>query len=473
DPPKGWMTSRRRALLPVKVRCDAHVPESGQESGTLAGSLVAGGQCFVGIEVENGGGREVDRVVVKLVRRLKTFAVGADGVSAAAPLAVEDGAEQDVGTVTEVPLQPVHFSRRVVMEKVYAADFRPQKRPGLILTAARAAKGWVEEKKSVAGQAEGVWAGVRPGETRKAVLDLVIPVSYLLHLFVFKIVLTAGVRSVRFGLTVDVSFVLQVTVTPRRSKPIVVELPVTILHPASHLLALPRVESLPFKAVSTLRASVFFNENRKVSGAREKAGVTNEEDEVDVKEIVEDVKLAQGRNEILDDEAVTGNSDENEPDFEEEERTRLERDRTITRPSANFTEPLQRRSSLTRTLSKPTSAPLVREHLSASLGHPGSRGPTVTITSVPSLTFDSTPNLLKVRDSSVSSPSARDSNVTLSDPPPSVVIDRSFPLKRGQAPPPPPPQPPFVLGGAAGKVQPPFVFGVPPPPPQPPVMHEG
>ncbi|KAJ3131140.1 hypothetical protein HK101_004794 [Irineochytrium annulatum] len=382
--------------------------------------------------------------------------MGVDGVPAAAPSAVEDGAEQDVGAVTEVPLQPVHFSRRVVMEKVYTADFRPQKRPGLILAAARAAKGWVEEEKSVAGQAEGVWAGVRPGETRKAVLDL------------------ADVRSVRFGLTVDVSFVLQLTVTPRRSKPIVVELPVTILHPASHLLTLPRVESLPFKAVSTLRASVFFNESTKVSGAREKAGVRNEEEEeVDVKEIVEDVKLAQERNELLDDEAVIGEFEGNGPDVEEEERTRLERDRTITRPSANFTEPLQRRSSLTRTLSKPTSAPVVRDHLSASLGHPVSRGPTVTITSAPSIAFDPTPTPLKVRDSSVSSPSARDSNVTLSDPPPSVVIDRSFPLKRGQAPPPPPPQPPFVLGGAAGKVQLPFAFGVPPPPPQPPLIHEG
>ncbi|KAJ3413807.1 hypothetical protein HDV05_007558 [Chytridiales sp. JEL 0842] len=210
----GWWEKRKGE---VKLGVEVHVPDAGQEDGCLAGAVVAGGGVFVGVEVGNWSKRKITAAQISLIRRLKTFTTPT---------------KTSMSTQDPSALQPVTFSRLVVSESTYTL---PKSKPTskTIFNPNLCAETWAEENVFLKSGSRfpqstirGSWGGVKPGEKRNVVLEVGIPIHC---------------RSVRFGLTVDVSYILQVSVTPKGSSPITVEIPVTILHPTSLLMSLPPV----------------------------------------------------------------------------------------------------------------------------------------------------------------------------------------------------------------------------------------
>ncbi|KAI8846735.1 hypothetical protein BC829DRAFT_256345 [Chytridium lagenaria] len=213
----GWMRSSRGE---VTLRAECHVPDAGQESGTVAGSWVAGGIAFVTVNIQNASKRKIRSIKLALVRRLKTF------VRAEAPTQTSSSLDSVDDTTSDAPvLSPVHFSRRIVAEKEFLSG--RSERSSAVSVYAKPSGSWTED---VGGSNivkwNGWWHGIKPSEKRRMMLDIFVPIH---------------TRSIRFGITVDVSYVLQVSATPRGCPPVVVEIPVTVLHPASLLTSLPRL----------------------------------------------------------------------------------------------------------------------------------------------------------------------------------------------------------------------------------------
>ncbi|TPX30417.1 hypothetical protein SmJEL517_g06017 [Synchytrium microbalum] len=187
----------------VTLQAEVHVPEDGMDDAVSGKCWAAGSVGFVGIEVANDSPKPIKNLYVSLIRRLKTFAVTEDG-----------------------QLSPVSFSRTNVYEKVFRAMPSKGKQDGNIRVPA---EGWAEDDSStsVLGSAvpkNFVWDGVDSGDTRRFVVDMEIPLS---------------IRSIRFGMLVDVSFCLQVAIHPTYGPKMSVEVPVLILHPASLYPSLP------------------------------------------------------------------------------------------------------------------------------------------------------------------------------------------------------------------------------------------
>ncbi|KAJ3008990.1 hypothetical protein HKX48_008222 [Thoreauomyces humboldtii] len=170
---------------------------------------ISGAPGLVHLSIENRSERTVKGLSISLVRRTKTFARSASTTTTGATLATGRGA----GTA----LLPVTFARCVVGRRVW----RREKRDGV---------------EGLGGGENGVangwsWKGVSKGEKRALVVDIDVP-----HHAAFFKVLT---RSIRFGMLLDVSYVVQVSIKPNGSPAIQVEIPVTIFHPASLFHSLP------------------------------------------------------------------------------------------------------------------------------------------------------------------------------------------------------------------------------------------
>ncbi|KAJ3100732.1 hypothetical protein HDU97_001959 [Phlyctochytrium planicorne] len=216
----GWFASSRGE---VSLRAECHVPDAGQESGIVAGSWVAGGIGFVNVDIKNSSKRRIQSIKLSLIRRLKTFTK-----TAPTPLTA----------LGESPLlNPIHFSRQVVMEKHFVYG-NPERSSALSIHSRPNIPSsqllWTQRDLIVDRNAmicKDWWHGVAPGEGRRMLLDFCVPIQ---------------ARSIRFAFTVDVSYVIQVSAIPRGCPPINVEIPVTILHPASLLTSLPRL--LPYAA---------------------------------------------------------------------------------------------------------------------------------------------------------------------------------------------------------------------------------
>ncbi|KAJ3211045.1 hypothetical protein HDU67_004807 [Dinochytrium kinnereticum] len=218
----GWMASTRGE---VTLRAECHVPDAGQESGIVAGSWVAGGVAFVTVDVQNMSKRKIRSIKLALVRRLKTF---------------KRTSQTPLTHLGETPLlNPLHFSRHIVMEKEFLSG-KPDRSSTLAIYSKPTAP-WMNDVEQDVVRCKDWWHGIKPGEKRRMLLDMSIPIH---------------TRSVRFGITVDVSYVLQVSATPRGCSPIQVEIPVTILHPVSLLTSLPRIIAPVAKESHTVTTAI-------------------------------------------------------------------------------------------------------------------------------------------------------------------------------------------------------------------------
>ncbi|KAJ3076366.1 hypothetical protein HK102_005432, partial [Quaeritorhiza haematococci] len=206
------------------------------------GVWVAGGIGFVNVNIQNGSYKKISKLDITLIRRLKTFSVSTQG-------------------------NPIHcsFSRMPIAKRSFIARQYPGKSGRSVQVTSKGGLGGggggfdtvsmmmpcgggaaagmgmglggVESEGGGFGlfgggasrfgwgmksKAAAWWAGVPAGETRKLTIDLMVP---------------PHARSVRFGKLIEVSYVVQIAVTPSGNKPIEVEIPVTILHPISTLFS--------------------------------------------------------------------------------------------------------------------------------------------------------------------------------------------------------------------------------------------
>ncbi|KAI9007195.1 hypothetical protein BC832DRAFT_554477 [Gaertneriomyces semiglobifer] len=207
---------RLKAWLRVPQAEDLTNPLEGTATmrSSLVGHWVAGSVGYVNVEVENGSERKVNDLALSLVRRLKTFSP--DAIMPADLVA----ANAHPGSTPS--LLPMSFSRQIVATRNFQRVKQPRN-SGHAITRARVS--WAEDETLKAQrQPHGTWSGVKPNEFKNIVLDVDIPVH---------------ARTIRFGSLVDVSYVLLVSATPKGSAPIQVEIPITILHPASLYSELP------------------------------------------------------------------------------------------------------------------------------------------------------------------------------------------------------------------------------------------
>ncbi|TPX45360.1 hypothetical protein SeLEV6574_g03905 [Synchytrium endobioticum] len=184
----------------VSIQAEVHIAEAGMNDAVSGKGWVAGGLGFVGVEVSNDSPKPIKKLYISLIRRLKTFSVTGDG-----------------------QLSPVSFSRATVYKKVYESGSSRNQQ------IRNPAKGYAEDDKRtrVPGFAVAknfVWDGVDSGDSRKFVVDIEVPLS---------------IRTVRFGMLLDVSFVVQVAVQLPHGDRMSVEIPVTILHPSALYPSLP------------------------------------------------------------------------------------------------------------------------------------------------------------------------------------------------------------------------------------------
>ncbi|KAJ1551535.1 hypothetical protein HK096_008955 [Nowakowskiella sp. JEL0078] len=233
----GWPWVRKE-IQDVKVDAEIHVPETGQDFGSVTGAWISGSIGLIGVNVFNSSNKKVRALKINLVRRLKTFS---RSLKSSLALSKPQIGETD-------SLLPVSFSRTIVASKVFFADDAPKKSGQVIL---RAAEGWAEDDffESTSVTSNGTasisnlekdvnavatksgtawWNGVNSNEKRKIMVDLHIPI---------------WARSIRFGLLIDVSFVVQVILLVQNGPTIELEIPVTILHPLSLYKSLPQLES--------------------------------------------------------------------------------------------------------------------------------------------------------------------------------------------------------------------------------------
>ncbi|KAJ3182103.1 hypothetical protein HDU87_000450 [Geranomyces variabilis] len=196
----------------VRLRATAQVP-----GGDL--TWVAGAPGLVSIEVENGSRRSVDTLTLCLIRRVKTFAQSSTSATAPATSHVPASSSTTLHD-TSTLLLPLTFSRNVVAKRVWRRhDPSGTNSVAEALAAADDA---------LAPGPLAKWRGVVKGEKRALLVHIDVPIS---------------ARSIRFATLLDVSYVIQISVRPRRSRPIQVEIPVTILHPASLYVNLPSINA--------------------------------------------------------------------------------------------------------------------------------------------------------------------------------------------------------------------------------------
>ncbi|KAI9205176.1 uncharacterized protein BJ171DRAFT_617151 [Polychytrium aggregatum] len=203
----------------VQLKAELHVPQPSETYEHLSlGTWVAGGIGFVGVEIKNFSPQKVKELKVALIRRLKTFSQSAPGAKA------DKG--DDVADEREASLLPVSFSRQLVVERSFKAMRQTSSSGALVSRLKYAAEGWAEDGEDVPPK-WGWWNGVEPNDSRKVIVDICVPFN---------------VRTIRYGMLIDVSYVVQVVVLLNGGKKLSVDIPVTVLHPASLYSNLPSTQ---------------------------------------------------------------------------------------------------------------------------------------------------------------------------------------------------------------------------------------
>ncbi|KAJ3014455.1 UNVERIFIED_CONTAM: hypothetical protein HDU68_000279 [Siphonaria sp. JEL0065] len=201
----GWLKSRIGDIS-VKARCHVREFEEEGNSCVLSGVWIAGGVGHVFIEINNESKRKVKTLKAELIRRLKTFSRANSEWSA---------------------LIPLHFSKAVVAEKTFIA-IKTNTNSGVAINCP--SPQWAEqvEKKNSLFLKQN-WSGVKGGEALSFMTEIDIP---------------PHIRTIQHSLLLEVSYAIQVSIIPKGSPEIKVEIPITILHPLSVLEATPTVSRL-------------------------------------------------------------------------------------------------------------------------------------------------------------------------------------------------------------------------------------
>ncbi|KAJ3153351.1 hypothetical protein HDU86_005309 [Geranomyces michiganensis] len=198
----------------VRLRATAQVPGGD-------GAWLAGLPGMVSVEVENGSRRSVDVLTLSLIRRIKTFAQSSSSSSFTAALNASQSPASSSTTLhdTSSLLLPLSFSRNIAAKRVW-------RRSDMSTGSNSIADAVAGSDDTAATGPVAKWRGVVKGEKRALVVHIDVPIS---------------ARSIRFASLLDVSYVIQVSIKPRRSRALEVEIPVTILHPASLYVNLPSI----------------------------------------------------------------------------------------------------------------------------------------------------------------------------------------------------------------------------------------
>ncbi|KAJ3331097.1 hypothetical protein HDU76_004094 [Blyttiomyces sp. JEL0837] len=217
----GWLPSRKGE---VKVHAECHVQGSMHDHAD-SDIWIAGTVGYVAIEIFNASRRSVKTIRLSLIRRLKTFSTitPPDEINVHSNHRLENSTSTT--TFQDPTLTPIHFSRLTVSERVYKATSRSKYTSLAVMNASKAGDGWTEEDGLIRCSKENMWwSGVRPGERRRLMTEIYVP---------------SNARTIRNGVSIEVSYIVQVSVVPDRSTPITIEIPITILHSASLMMNQP------------------------------------------------------------------------------------------------------------------------------------------------------------------------------------------------------------------------------------------
>ncbi|KAI9340001.1 hypothetical protein BDR26DRAFT_373122 [Obelidium mucronatum] len=247
----GWLRSR---VGDVSLKARLHVREfedlvsssgDGNASSEPVGVWIAGGVGHIFIEVSNESRRKVRTLKLELIRRLKTFSRANSDVSA---------------------LIPVHFSKAIVAGKTFHAT-KPKANSGTTIN--KPAPQWaevIEKKNSLFVNQE--WSGVKGGESLSLMAEMDIP---------------PHIRSIQHSLLVEASYAIQVSITPKNSPEISVEIPVTLLHPMSVLESTPAISRLSrYKTVTSAVGAAEVKAESTVVAEPEQWTVHDIEEEADI-----------------------------------------------------------------------------------------------------------------------------------------------------------------------------------------------
>ncbi|KAI8801897.1 hypothetical protein BJ742DRAFT_835334 [Cladochytrium replicatum] len=211
----GWMMKKGELRVDAEILMPRHAsdlcwtgmaPDDLECTANSGCVWVSGSMGFVGVTVRNDSKKKLKQLNVTLYRRLKTFSRSS----------------------TNQSLVLLNFSRVEVSERVLQADSSPSK-PAAAL-AKYPGDGFAEEdfmegdSSQYPGAKLAWWSGVLPGEEKSLVVDLVVP---------------TWARTVSNGLLIDVSYVVQVAAVAGGGARAEVEIPVSVLHPASLYKNLP------------------------------------------------------------------------------------------------------------------------------------------------------------------------------------------------------------------------------------------
>eukprot|EP00842_Homolaphlyctis_polyrhiza_P005783 jgi/Hompol1/6205/HPOL_004875-RA len=185
----------------IKLIASVRVPQV--DTVCDSGVWVSGGLGFVGVEIKNASARSIPELSITLIRRIKTFSQ--DTSTPAKASLKQDGSQTSLqNTEAGCSLTPISFVRDAIAKRVLKSAKTPFTSGRLILSTKFMGGGAAEDDYILDQDVRGekgyeIWSGVAPGNDFSMVLDLNIPVS----------------------------------ISPSGCAPIEVEIPVTILHPAS------------------------------------------------------------------------------------------------------------------------------------------------------------------------------------------------------------------------------------------------
>lgn len=226
--PRWWSRVRNDDM--VGIIAEAHVKLKPAVSAEVQmeeeneAFWVAGDVGYVTITIRNNSMKKIDKLKIKLIRRVKTFASIDADLYASKNYIHHHVPPRQYDDQQESRLVPAHFSTKVVSEKTYTAAPR---RPGAkktLLAFQNAGAGWREGDCGGKDSRErghndcGVWSGIRGNECRKIITDINVP----LHS-----------RTIRNSILVEVKYLIEVTVYPANRPKLSIEVPITVLHPDS------------------------------------------------------------------------------------------------------------------------------------------------------------------------------------------------------------------------------------------------
>ncbi|KAJ3312318.1 hypothetical protein HDV04_003211 [Boothiomyces sp. JEL0838] len=181
----------------LKLTAKASVCTRTAQDDNASGAVESGSACFLHLDIKNETVKRIDKIELDLVRKIRTFSC-------------ESPSEN-------ISLNPVSFSKRVVVKKTY--ECRKSKTNSAIDILNHTQN---SEQNSIEYQTA-QWDGIETEDTKIVILDLAIPLS---------------ARTIRNSNLIDVSYNIAVLIWIGNKK-LEIDIPVSIFHPTSFLKDVP------------------------------------------------------------------------------------------------------------------------------------------------------------------------------------------------------------------------------------------